>query len=88
MILEKVIYLECWKHFEFLVSALVLLWKCISHYFGYKCAIYKRLTPNSFSSLNFVEKWFVFTLNSFKGFELKTKKIVCANKFGSKYYNI
>jgi hypothetical protein len=27
-------------------------------------------------------------LNSFKGFELKTKKIVCANKFGSKYYNI
>jgi hypothetical protein len=39
-------------------------------------AIYKRLTLNSFSALNFVKKWFVLTLNSFKGFELKMKKII------------
>jgi hypothetical protein len=30
----------------------------------------------------------VLTLNSFKGFELKMKKIFCANKFGTKHCNI
>jgi hypothetical protein len=33
-------------------------------------------------------KWFMFTLNRFKGFELKIKKENCANKFGTKYYDI
>jgi hypothetical protein len=30
----------------------------------------------------------VLTLNSFQGFELKMKKIICANKFWPKYYSI
>jgi hypothetical protein len=53
-----------------------------------KYAIFKRLRLNNFSALNIVWKWFVLTLKSFKGFELKMKTIICANKFGTKYYNI
>jgi hypothetical protein len=33
-------------------------------------------------------KWFMLTLNSFKGFEHKMKKKNCEKKFGTKYYNI
>jgi hypothetical protein len=47
-------------------------------------AIYKRLTLNSFQYLELCIKM-VCVLNSFKGFELKMKKMVCANKFGTKY---
>jgi hypothetical protein len=51
-------------------------------------AIYKRLRLNYFSAFNIVFKWFVLTLNSFKGFELEMKKIIYVNKFVTKYCTI
>jgi hypothetical protein len=57
MILDKVISLECWKNFEifsFNTHTFMEIYVVTSHYFGYKYAIYKRLTLNSISALNFV----------------------------------
>jgi hypothetical protein len=76
MILDKLIFPECWKNFELSVSALILLAIILATNMQY--AISKRLRLNNFSALNIVWKWFVLTLKSFKGFELKMKKIINA----------
>jgi hypothetical protein len=49
-------------------------------------AICKTLTLKSFMELEVCIKMVCVIIELFKGFTLRMKKIVCANKFGTKYY--